>query len=59
MALRRSTLEAIGGLSMLAGHVADDSVLGRLVRAQGLDIDPDRAGIELTPATGRARLPAA
>ena len=39
MALRRSTLEAIGGLAMLSGHVADDSVLGRLVRAEGLDIE--------------------
>ncbi len=39
MALRRPTLEAIGGLPMLSDHVADDSVLGRLVRAQGLRIE--------------------
>nr|WP_321984437.1 bacteriohopanetetrol glucosamine biosynthesis glycosyltransferase HpnI [uncultured Lichenicoccus sp.] len=39
MALRRSTLSAVGGLPMLADHVADDSVLGRLVRAQGLRIE--------------------
>ncbi|WP_428376643.1 bacteriohopanetetrol glucosamine biosynthesis glycosyltransferase HpnI [Lichenicoccus sp.] len=39
MALQRSTLAAVGGLSMLSGHVADDSVLGRLVRAQGLRIE--------------------
>ena len=39
MALRRSTLEAVGGLAMLSGHVADDSVLGKLVRRQGLNIE--------------------
>ncbi|MBE7212687.1 MAG: bacteriohopanetetrol glucosamine biosynthesis glycosyltransferase HpnI, partial [Gluconacetobacter diazotrophicus] len=38
MALRRSTLDAIGGLSALSPHVADDSALGRLVRATGRDI---------------------
>ncbi len=38
MALHRTTLEAIGGLPMLASHVADDSVLGRLVREQGRTI---------------------
>ena len=35
MALRRSTLAAIGGLAALAHHLADDNVLGRLVRARG------------------------
>lgn len=39
MALRRSTLEAIGGLAVLSAHVADDSVLGRLVRREGLNIE--------------------
>ena len=38
MALRHSTLEAIGGLTMLSAHVADDSVLGKLVRGQGQTI---------------------
>ena len=35
MALRRETLQAIGGLPMLSAHVADDSVLGKLVRRHG------------------------
>lgn len=34
MALRRSTLESVGGLHALAHHLADDAVLGRLVRAR-------------------------
>jgi ceramide glucosyltransferase len=38
MALRRTTLAAIGGLPALADHLADDNVLGQLVRAQGLHI---------------------
>ena len=38
MALRRDTLEKIGGLQALAGHLADDNVLGLLVRAEGLRI---------------------
>ncbi len=35
MALRRPMLEAIGGLHALSPHIADDSALGKLVRAQG------------------------
>ena len=35
MALRRETLDAIGGLAMLSPHIADDSALGQLVRATG------------------------
>ena len=38
MALRRSTLDSIGGLAALSPHVADDSALGKLVRATGRDI---------------------
>jgi ceramide glucosyltransferase len=38
MALRRDTLAAIGGLGALVHHVADDNVLGRLVRARGLQV---------------------
>ncbi len=38
MALHRDTLDAIGGLPMLSAHVADDSVLGKLVRGQGRTI---------------------
>ncbi len=35
MALRRSTLQRIGGFEALAAYVADDGVLGRLVHATG------------------------
>ncbi|MGI4748836.1 MAG: bacteriohopanetetrol glucosamine biosynthesis glycosyltransferase HpnI [Janthinobacterium lividum] len=38
MALNRYTLEAIGGLSALSPHIADDSALGQLVRANGQSI---------------------
>ncbi len=38
MALRRDTLARIGGLEALADHLADDNVLGRRVRALGLDV---------------------
>ncbi len=38
MALKRDILEAIGGLQALSAHVADDSVLGKLVREQGRTI---------------------
>jgi ceramide glucosyltransferase len=38
MALRRETLEAIGGLPMLSAHVADDALLGKLVRSRGQTI---------------------
>ena len=47
MAIRRDTLARVGGLEALADHLADDAVLGRLVRAQGL-----RVALALTlPAT--------
>lgn len=38
MALRRQTLDSIGGLHALSNHLADDAVLGRLVKARGLSI---------------------
>jgi ceramide glucosyltransferase len=38
MALRRATLDAIGGLAALAGHLADDNVLGALVNGLGLRV---------------------
>ena len=38
MAIRRDTLARVGGLAALADHLADDAVLGRLVRAQGLSV---------------------
>jgi ceramide glucosyltransferase len=38
MALTRTTLERIGGLAALANHVADDALLGQLVRGQGLGV---------------------
>lgn len=38
MALRRATLDAIGGLECLSDHLADDAVLGRRVRQLGLSV---------------------
>ena len=38
MALRREMLERVGGLDGLARHVAEDNILGQLIRAQGLRI---------------------
>ncbi len=38
MALRRATLQAIGGFHALVDHLADDNVLGQKVRALGLTI---------------------
>jgi ceramide glucosyltransferase len=38
MCLRRETLGRIGGLESLRDHLADDNVLGRLVRRAGLDV---------------------
>ena len=38
MALRRETLARIGGLEALSNHLADDNMLGELVRAQGLTV---------------------
>lgn len=38
MALRRETLDAIGGLEALSDHLADDALLGQLVRQQGLTV---------------------
>jgi ceramide glucosyltransferase len=38
MALRRETLERIGGLPALVDHLADDNVLGRLVQRLGLAV---------------------
>ncbi len=38
LCLRRTTLDAIGGLRALADHLADDHQLGALIRAQGLRI---------------------
>jgi ceramide glucosyltransferase len=38
MALRRETLAAVGGLQSLVEHLADDQILGRKVRQQGLAV---------------------
>ena len=38
MALRRDTLERVGGLHALVDHLADDNVLGSLVLRQGLAV---------------------
>jgi ceramide glucosyltransferase len=47
MALRRETLERIGGLQALVDHLADDNVLGRLVQRLGLRV----ALADTVPAT--------
>ncbi len=53
MALRRDTLEAIGGLRALVHHLADDAILGRLVRAQGLAVSlADTVPATTVPETG-------
>ncbi len=56
MALRRETLARIGGLEALANHLADDALLGQLVRGQGLTV----ALASAIPATTvpETRLPA-
>ena len=56
MALRRDTLTAIGGLAAMADHLADDALLGQLVRDQGLTV----ALASAIPATTvpETRLPA-
>ena len=38
IALRRSTLDAIGGLTALGPHLADDHVLGRRIAERGLQV---------------------
>ena len=43
MALRRETLLATGGLEALVHHLADDNVLGRLVRERGFQVRLARA----------------
>jgi ceramide glucosyltransferase len=48
MALRRATLEAIGGFAALADHLADDNLLGVLVKRQGLGIALARSVVATT-----------
>ena len=38
MALKRETLDRVGGMHALVNHLADDAVLGQLVAEQGLSI---------------------
>lgn len=52
MALTRETLDSVGGLHALSNHLADDAVLGRLVKAQGFSI----ALAATVPATTVAEL---
>ena len=56
MALQSDTLDRIGGLAALKDQIADDALLGRLVRAQGLRV----ALASAIPATTvpETRLPA-
>jgi ceramide glucosyltransferase len=46
IAVRRDVLEAIGGFAALRGHVADDYLLGKLVRERGLKIVLSRYVVE-------------
>lgn len=46
IAVRRSVLERIGGFAALAGHVADDHLLGQLVTELGLDVRLSRYVVE-------------
>jgi ceramide glucosyltransferase len=46
IAVRRSALERIGGFAALAGHVADDHLLGRLVTGLGLEVRLSRYVVE-------------
>lgn len=39
MALRRETLDTVGGFQVLVDHLADDNRLGRLVRSLGLRVE--------------------
>lgn len=39
IAVRRSVLDELGGFAALAGHVADDHLLGRLVTERGMRIE--------------------
>ena len=48
MALRRATLDAIGGFEALADHLADDNLLGVLVKRQGLGIALARSVVATT-----------
>jgi ceramide glucosyltransferase len=46
IALRRATLEAVGGFAALMNQLADDYVLGALVRASGLKVGLSRYVVE-------------
>jgi ceramide glucosyltransferase len=46
IAVRRSALDRIGGFAALAGHVADDHLLGQLVADLGLEVRLSRYVVE-------------
>jgi ceramide glucosyltransferase len=50
MAVRRSVLEAIGGLAALGAHIADDHALGELVTGNGWVVDLSRCVVKTTVA---------
>lgn len=57
MALRRETLNAIGGLPALMNHLADDNVLGKLIHGLGLEIRmADSATATTVPETSLGAL---
>lgn len=53
MALRRGTLDAIGGFEALADHLADDHLLGVLVRREGLRVALARSIVATTVPEAR------
>jgi ceramide glucosyltransferase len=56
MALRRETLDAVGGLSALVQHLADDHELGRLARGRGAVVLADTVPATTVPETTLAQL---
>jgi ceramide glucosyltransferase len=57
MALRRETLSAIGGLTALMNHLADDNILGKLIESRGLAVRiADSVVVTTVSETGLAEL---
>lgn len=57
MALHRETLRSVGGLAAMVHHLADDHVLGRLVKARGLRVAlAPTVPVTTVPETGLAAL---
>jgi ceramide glucosyltransferase len=50
MAVRRSVLQRIGGLTVLGAHLADDHALGQLVTTHGYEVELSRYVVQTTVA---------